>query len=329
MTDEFTPLDADITFLTLSYATRMLASETNLDDLIRISLDTIADFAHTDRVEFHSIDWESGIATVLGVYDKGETRKQGESINFAGSPLEQLIESRQYGKLISEDGTEKLYLPLVGSNNSMIGLIGLDLDGDQPLQELETQILVILSTLIAISLENTKFYRLAMFDGLTGLYVRREFDARLAEEMARIYRYGGNLSIFLADIDHFKHFNDTYGHLQGDMVLQELSGVLRDSIRKDVDIACRYGGEELVVILPNSNAEAGQMLAERFRKNCEGFDFPGQAKPLKVTVSVGVASINKDVQLTKDEFISHADKMLYKAKDTGRNCVKSWDKDNK
>jgi len=179
-----------------------------------------------------------------------------------------------------------------------------------------------------MSLENTKFYRLAMFDGLTGLYVRREFDARLAEEMARIYRYGGDLSIFLADIDHFKHFNDTYGHLQGDMVLQELAGILRDSIRKDVDIACRYGGEELVVILPNSDAAAGYLLAERFRKNCEDFDFQGQSKPLKVTVSIGVASINRDIHLSNNDFISAADSMLYKAKDSGRNQVVLWDKEN-
>ncbi|MCF7811551.1 GGDEF domain-containing protein [bacterium] len=325
MSDEFKPLDADITYLTLSYATRMLASETNLDELIRISLVTIADFAHSDQVEFQSIDWESGISTILGIYEKGETRMHGESINFKEAPLEQLIESRQLGKLISVDGTEKLFLPLVGSNNSMIGLISLNLDNDKPLLELEMQILVILSTLIAVSLENTKFYRLAMFDGLTALYVRREFDARLAEEMARIYRYGGNLSIFLADIDNFKHFNDTYGHLQGDMVLQELAGILKDSLRRDVDIACRFGGEELVVILPNSDAEAAYNLAERFRQKCEEFDFPGQSKPLKVTVSVGVASINKEVHLTKENFISTAEKMLNKAKETGRNCVKSWD----
>ena len=78
---------------------------------------------------------------------------------------------------------------------------------------------------MAISLENTEFYRLAMFDGLTGLYVRRQFDARLSEDMARISRYGGELSVLRSDIDHFKQVNDTYGHVQGDIVLQELSKV--------------------------------------------------------------------------------------------------------
>ncbi|NQU04667.1 MAG: GGDEF domain-containing protein, partial [Calditrichaeota bacterium] len=120
-----------------------------------------------------------------------------------------------------------------------------------------------------------------------------------------------------------------YGHLQGDMVLQELAGILTSSIRNDVDIVCRYGGKELVVILPNSGASAGHKLSERFRQNCENYDFPGQSEPLKVTVSIGVASINRDVHLSKEDFISEAENMLIKAKDSGRNLVKLWDKENK
>jgi diguanylate cyclase (GGDEF)-like protein len=323
MTYEITPLDTDITFLTLGYATRLLASETNLDNLVRISIDTLADFGRTKRVEFMSIAEDKRSAKVLGLMDGGVIKKPDKVVSLDGSHLEKTLDSKRPGNCVTPEGDHRLYMPLVGSENNAIGLVAIDSNKDAPLNELEMQILSILTTLMAISLENTRFYRLAMFDGLTGLYVRRQFDARLSEDMARVSRYGGELSIFLADIDHFKHVNDTYGHLQGDTVLQELSSILRNTIRKDVDIPCRYGGEELAVIMPNTGLDAAHAVAERFRQNCERYDFPGQEKPLKATVSCGVATIDSKTKVSMKELIQKADDMLYKAKESGRNRVLS------
>jgi len=326
MVKDFTPINTDITFLTLSYATRLLASETDLDMLIHTSLDTIADFGRSNKVKFLSIEDDKNKAKVLGVIENGSLSETEESFLVEGTHVEEIIKSKRPGNFTNRSGDEQLYLPLIGSENNVIGLIIIDLNDEKILQDLEMQILLILTTLIAIALEHTRFYKLAMVDGLTGLYVRRQFDAKLLEEIARIKRYGGNLAIFLADIDHFKHFNDTYGHLQGDVVLVELSKILRDSIRKDVDIPCRYGGEELIVIMPNTNLDAAWEVAERFRITCEKFDFSGQTEPLKVTVSIGVAAIDTNNLLTYEEFIKRADDMLYKAKDSGRNQTISWNK---
>lgn len=329
MSKEFTPVDTDVTFLTLSYATRLLASETELDNLIHTALDTLADFGRSERVELLSIEDDKDTAKVLGVYKNGTLSTPEESIPLEGTYFEEIINTKRPGVFTSKDGVDQLYLPLIGSENNVIGLVIIDLNEEKILHEPAMHILVILATLIAIALEHTRFYRLAMFDGLTGLYVRRQFDAKLSEEIARVKRYGSNLAIFIADIDNFKHFNDTYGHLQGDIVLQELSSILRNSIRKDVDIPCRYGGEELVVVMPNTDVSSAYRAAERFRMNCEEFDFPGQNKPLKVTVSIGVAAIDIETILTSDEFIQRADDMLYSAKESGRNQTFLWNHNSK
>ncbi|MDP8239330.1 MAG: sensor domain-containing diguanylate cyclase [Candidatus Hatepunaea meridiana] len=324
MSSKFSSMDADITFLTLSYATRLLASETELDNLIKIALDTLADFGRTNKIEFLDINSDKESAKVLGLYVKGEVSTPSDEVKIDGTPLEKIIESKRPDTIITPDGKERLYMPLIGSENHVIGVVILDLDKDKPLQDLEMQILVILTTLIAMSLEHTKFYNMAMFDGLTGLFVRRQFNAKMEEEIARVNRYGGKLGYFIVDIDHFKRFNDTYGHLQGDIVLQELSGVLRDSVRKGVDVACRYGGEELVVIMPSTGIEGAFEVAERFRINCEKHEFSGQDKPLKVTVSGGVAAIDSDTGISMNEFLQRADDMLYKAKESGRNKIIAW-----
>ena len=324
MSNEFTAIDADMTLLTLSYATRLLASETDLDKLIQIALDTLSDFGRSNRVEFISIEGDLNHATVLGRLTDGVFKKSDIEVSIEGTFLEKVLESKRPGTYKDSSGVGRLCMPLIGSENNVDGLVILDLTDDEQLKDLEMQILVILTTLIAISFEQTKYYQMAMFDGLTGLFVRRQIDAKLQEEMARVRRYGGVVSIFMVDIDNFKQVNDTYGHLQGDIVLQELAGVLRKTVRKDVDIPCRYGGEELVTIMPNTDAEGAYELTERFRRNCEKFKFSGQKKPLKVTVSGGVATFDSVTDITLEQFIERADTVLYEAKEAGRNKVISW-----
>ena len=138
--------------------------------------------------------------------------------------------------------------------------------------------------------------------------------------MKRSQRYEKPLCLLITDIDHFKKFNDTYGHQQGDIVLKETARLLKESVRK-IDLAARYGGEEFAVILPETDIENAKMVAERIRKKIEEFKVPGQNEPLHVTVSVGVAQYEPEKDTEKKDFIEHADKALYKAKDSGRNRV--------
>ena len=159
---------------------------------------------------------------------------------------------------------------------------------------------------------------LAFRDELTGLFNRRYFDQKLQEEINRCSRYNRKLSLILGDIDHFKSYNDDFGHQKGDEVLQSVSEMIRRSCRSS-DTAARYGGEELVIILPETDTDGAFLVAEKARKLIEAR--AGDVAGRTVTVSMGISSFNSKND-GPAEMIAAADKALYKAKDTGRNrCV--------
>lgn len=169
-------------------------------------------------------------------------------------------------------------------------------------------------------MDERRAQRLAITDGLTGLYNRRYFEERLDEEIHRSRRYDRPMSIIMIDIDFFKQFNDTCGHLKGDDVLRQLSHILQDHSR-ETDITARYGGEEFVMILPETSLESSRMLGERIRQAVDKAVFEGeeQIPAKKITVSVGVSC------LTDDEggydALERADRALYKSKQAGKNLV--------
>lgn len=169
-------------------------------------------------------------------------------------------------------------------------------------------------------MDERRAQRLAITDGLTGLYNRRYFEERLDEEIHRSRRYDRPMSIIMIDIDFFKQFNDTCGHLKGDDVLRQLSHILQDYSR-ETDITARYGGEEFVMILPETSLESSRMLGERIRQAVDKAVFEGeeQIPAKKITVSVGVSC------LTDDEggydALERADRALYKSKQAGKNFV--------
>lgn len=163
----------------------------------------------------------------------------------------------------------------------------------------------------------TKF--LAIIDGLTNLYNRRYFQQALDREFARARRYKHELSLFMLDIDHFKNLNDNYGHQFGDKVLSEVSRIVRDSLRK-TDYIARYGGEEIVAILPETSYEKSLIPVERIRQKIEQFDFKCGAKSVQVTVSIGIAGYNSDMT-SEAQLVEKADQALYSAKQNGRNRV--------
>ncbi len=160
---------------------------------------------------------------------------------------------------------------------------------------------------------------LSITDGLTKLYNKRYFLEIFEKEFERAKRFKNDLCLIVMDIDHFKSVNDTYGHLQGDSVLKEIGEIINKSIRK-IDIPARYGGEEFVVIAPNTNMQDIKMIAERIRQATESHAFEAEPQPLKITVSIGVATLNGTTN-DKLELIKLADDALYKAKHEGRNQV--------
>jgi diguanylate cyclase (GGDEF)-like protein len=164
-----------------------------------------------------------------------------------------------------------------------------------------------------------EIYRLTTIDGLTQVYNKRYFLETLEREIGRAHRYRRDLSLILFDIDHFKSINDSYGHLAGDTVLRQLAGVIRSRIRRE-DVLSRYGGEEFAIILPEIDRYNALQMAEKIRGLVEMASFRFEDSDIPVTVSIGVASLQPEVQMP-DEFIKLADGHMYAAKESGRNRV--------
>jgi diguanylate cyclase (GGDEF)-like protein len=172
---------------------------------------------------------------------------------------------------------------------------------------------------------NELLLELSNTDHLTGLFNRRYLMEALDKEVQRSNRKGGNLSLIIMDIDHFKKVNDTFGHLQGDVVLQRVALNLQKELRS-YDIAARYGGEEFIAVLPDATLKEATFVANRVRQSIQGVKFGGALSPLAITVSLGVATFPVLGCSTMDAFIKLADDALYRAKANGRNRVEVYDK---
>jgi diguanylate cyclase (GGDEF)-like protein len=159
--------------------------------------------------------------------------------------------------------------------------------------------------------------KLAVLDGLTGIFNRRYFEHRILEEIERAGRYETALALVMLDIDGFKRLNDEFGHLLGDEVLRQLAGLLTQQLRK-ADVVCRYGGEEFAILLPEITGENAGSVADKLRRVIEAFPFPGVPRP--VTISAGVARF-PDNGSTRDDLVKAADEALYNAKQSGRNRI--------
>ena len=169
--------------------------------------------------------------------------------------------------------------------------------------------------------KNKMLENLANMDGLTQVHNHRYFQMFVDKEIQRFRRHMGSLSIILADIDHFKQFNDQHGHQIGDFILREFCSVSKQIIR-EYDLIARYGGEEFVYVLPETSLKEAQAVADKIRKTICEHKFLNEGKLYKVTVSLGVASMDENTQnLEKSKLIEFADKALYVAKKNGRNRV--------
>ena len=160
----------------------------------------------------------------------------------------------------------------------------------------------------------------AIKDELTGIYNRRYINENLPIEMNNSRVYNQPLCVIMADLDFFKYVNDNYGHLVGDWVLRDFAKIILTSIRSNSDWVSRYGGEEFLIVLRNTDVHNGFKIAEKIRKLVEEHDFAYEGIEIKITASFGAYSIiDSDVKLTTDDIIKEADKNLYLAKNSGRN----------
>lgn len=227
--------------------------------------------------------------------------------------------------LISKDSKIGVF-PIVHEEN-ILGVIAAYSNIEKLLQK-DIDYLVQLTRQSGLTIQRANVYaevlKYATMDALTGLNNRRQFELRLNQEVSNSKRNSTPLCCMMLDVDYFKKVNDTYGHAAGDCVLKQVSELIKNEIR-EYDIACRYGGEEFFIILPQTNIKEASSVAQRLRKVIEeskmdiseaGVD---NIKNINVTVSIGICAFESS--MTPEEFSRKADKALYEAKTTGRNRV--------
>jgi diguanylate cyclase (GGDEF)-like protein len=233
------------------------------------------------------------------------------------------------GHVTRDGGTLRPYAcaPMMAQGETL-GLLYLQARPDEgnavPLSEAKQQLVTAVAEQIALALANLRLRETlrqqSVRDPLTGLYNRRFLEEVLDRELARVERKNLPLSLIMIDVDHFKDFNDTFGHEAGDAVLRDLGGILQRNVRGS-DIACRYGGEEFTVILPEANIEIGRQRAEILREATRELRLVHDGKPLgAITLSLGVAAF-PDHGRIRGHLLQAADAALYEAKNGGRNRV--------
>jgi diguanylate cyclase (GGDEF)-like protein len=197
---------------------------------------------------------------------------------------------------------------------------------ERPFTHADLQILATIADYAAIAIENARNFRriseLVITDDLTGLYNGRHLHTLLDEEIERVNRFGGKLSLIFIDLDFFKKVNDTRGHIVGSRTLTEIGHLIRSNIRK-VCKAARYGGDEFVVILPNTGKEGAMTLASRLHQVFREHEFHDESRnPFNLTASFGLATYPDDAG-SKDELVRLADQAMYRVKESTRDAVLS------
>jgi diguanylate cyclase (GGDEF)-like protein len=214
----------------------------------------------------------------------------------------------------------QLIVPLrgKGSLNGII-ILGERITG-MPFLEHEKEYLLNIASLAGIAIQNAYLYEMATTDMMTKLKVHHYFQTVLLEEFEKSTKFDKPLSMIMCDIDHFKNFNDTWGHSAGDAVLINVARIIKESVRQ-IDTAARYGGEEFSVILPKTEITEALIVAERIRESVMKEKVMYENNELSVTISVGVAQLDTDNDKSKQDLIERADQALYISKRNGRNQV--------
>ncbi|UCE17615.1 MAG: diguanylate cyclase [Gemmatimonadota bacterium] len=280
------------------------------------------------EAQLHVRSKESGFETYLPEMKKNliTTWKTLSEKQFNSETIQVYYKAEQLEqqeKVSAGTFNSELCLPLL-VQSKVIGLVQIVRASSAAFDADTAQLLTIIADYVATLIDNASKHRhtqlLASTDGFTGLFNHRTIHERLKHELDRSRRYGSPLSLIMLDIDLFKKVNDAYGHLQGDIVLREVADILKTSTR-EVDLLARYGGDEFVAVLPETQTENGALLAERIRVAVKEHAFHVSDDTIHITISLGVATYPHPDVNTKDDLIERADKALYEAKHSGLDKV--------
>ncbi len=319
---------------------KVIRSVINLDEMIKKLIDVIGKATESDEV-FIFLKDENSYELVL----QGCPKEYQASVGFVripfGKGIEGIVAQTKMSIIVPEnvindpryDSVLDLELKFFNSllaapimiKDKVIGVLELRNGVKKEYSASEKKLISAITDQLGIAIENALLHKktelLSLTDDMTSLFNFRFFQQKLKDEIIRSKRYQRDLSILMIDIDHFKKVNDTYGHTKGDFVLRKVSSVITNTVR-DVDISSRYGGEEFVVILPETEQRDTMLIAERIRKRVEELDMSDEEglENLKITISIGVASFPENAT-TEKSLIEAADKAMYNAKRNGRNRV--------
>ncbi|MCL1865018.1 MAG: sensor domain-containing diguanylate cyclase [Spirochaetes bacterium] len=223
-------------------------------------------------------------------------------------------------KNVYEQLEPEIIIPLK-SKSSINGLIFL---GQKimktPYSAQNLQFLEKMAKFASVAVENSRLYRMATLDRMTGLYIHHYFQERLIEEIKRVERSNVPLTLLMADLDHFKSINDTYGHYQGDIIIKGTAKIIHQNIRS-FDIASRYGGEEFAIILTETDIDEAFIIAERLRKKIESKVYSNDITDINIKISIGLAQYDRENNESSVDLIKRADSALYTAKRQGGNTT--------
>jgi len=275
--------------------------------------------------------FQAGLSKRILSISSWKPRKGGLTHNIINSREQPLViedidnADIDINPVLKEEGIRAIAACKLEALDEVLGILYVDDFKPRSITVYERKALRLFAQIAGLALQKIKLIEenreLALTDGLTGLNNHRYFHERLKQELSRVIRGNKNLSLLLVDVDYFKKYNDANGHLAGDDVLKKIATLIRRNIRAG-DVACRYGGEEFVVILPDTNKQQAVNVAERIREAVERESFTGEEvlPTQKITVSIGVATFPEDAH-GKDELIKKADDAMYEAKLRGKNCV--------
>lgn len=313
---------------TLSHIGRAFATTLKLSEILESAIASLVKDLGYDRAQLFLLDESAkSITENISIDFRGTFR----TVDLAGG-VSPLIESLMYEtkpSFLSRKFSSNLigYVPIKYKNRRRGLLIVDNLFTRQPMTDYDLSFLNILSDQLATVIENSRLFerveKLSITDSLTGLFNHQYFYERLDEEITRANRFTNPLSLIMLDIDFFKSFNDTFGHQSGDAVLTTVSQIIQKNIRS-IDVASRYGGEEIVIILPETDLNGAQRIAERILYNITSHEFKmtnGQAA--HITVSMGLVSYPYDATI-KSDLVRKADIALYWVKNHGRNGIKAY-----
>lgn len=304
-----------------------LISQQDYEHLLEKIVSATTELLKTDRTTLFIFDGEKLVSKVAEGIDRELSLPLGEGI--AGQcaierkilVIDKVTEKTNIRKLVKNYEIKNLICAPVIYKRKLLGVIE-SFNKNSGFTAKDRHLIAYIADAVAIALNNVQSFmaleRLSIIDPLTQLYNRSFFVRNLEKEIMRLNRYGGNLAIMFIDLDDFKKLNDTYGHTVGDIVLKEFANLIKTTLR-DIDIAARFGGEEFVIMLPNTEKEGAYATAKRLQDRIANTILAGH----KISASIGIATYFKG--LTAKSLIERADKAMYRVKKTQKGSIIFWD----